>query len=500
MTSTTSPIIAQAQDQFEALLEVVAGPGNRELSAAAAELTIFRGLLRLGATLLGLFFEQRGAERPVGPVISPAGVSLPYHDRRSISYTSIFGKLTIWRHAFTVTGQPVICPLDAELSLPARCYSDLLLEWAAYGATAGAYRESQTMLERLLELPVSVQAIETGVQEAAADVAAFVTEPVAAPTSEPPGRLLVVQADGKGVPMVPAETGATPASRAVRRGKGQPSGTKKEAIVTAVYTIEPAERSPAEVAARLLPAAEVPASGRPVKPPTWPRPVNKELRASLDGKTAAVTRLAARADEYDGPGITQRVALTDGADALQRAMLTLLPTYTLVLDIIHAVEYLWAAANGLLGERHPDRTDWVRTCLVQLLSGQVTAVISDLEGVAEAGTTSAAARAQLLRTAGYYRRNAPFMRYDAYLAAGWPIGTGVIEGACGHLVKDRMEQAGMRWTKVGAQAVLDLRAVRLNGEWDAYWAFHRRRAHARRYGSAPPALVPVDLHGLAPAA
>lgn len=300
--------------------------------------------------------------------------------------------------------------------------------------------------------------------------------------------------------MVPAETGAAPASRAVRRGKGQPSGTKKEAIATAVYTIEPAERSPTEVVARLLPAAEAPASDRPVKPPTWPRPRNKELRASLDGKTAAVTRLAARADEYDGPGITQRVALTDGAEALQRAMLTLLPAYTLVLDIIHAVEYLWDAANGLLGERHPDRADWVRTRLEQLLCGQVAAVIRDLEGLAEASTTSATARAQLLRTAGYYRRNAPFMRYDMYLAAGWPIGTGVIEGACGHLVKDRMEQAGMRWTKVGAQAVLDLRAVRLNGEWDAYWAFQRRRAHARRYGSAPPALVPIDLHILAPAA
>jgi hypothetical protein len=267
-----------------------------------------------------------------------------------------------------------------------------------------------------------------------------------------------------------------------------------------VYTIEPAERSPAEVVARLLPAAEAPASDRPVKPPTWPRPLNKELRASLDGKTAAVARLATRASQYDGPGITQRLALTDGADALQRAVQTLLPDYSLVLDIIHAVEHLWDAANSLLGERHPDRSDWVRSRLEQLLSGQVAAVILDLDGVAEATTTSPAARAQLLRTAGYYRRNAPFMRYGEYLAAGWPIGTGVVEGACGHLVKDRLEQAGMRWTKAGAQAVLDLRAVRLNGEWDAYWLFHRRRAHARRYGSPPPSLVPIDLHVLAQAA
>jgi hypothetical protein len=157
------------------------------------------------------------------------------------------------------------------------------------------------------------------------------------------------------------------------------------------------------------------------------------------------------------------VALTDGADALQRAMPTLLPTYTLVLDIIHASS-TWAAANASW-RAPPDRADWVRSRLARLPERPGRAVISDLDGVAEASTTSPTARAQLLRTAGYYRRNAPFMRYDAYLAAGWPIGTGVIEGACGHLVKDRMEQAGMRWTKVGAQAILDLRAVRLNGEW-----------------------------------
>ena len=170
-----------------------------------------------------------------------------------------------------------------------------------------------------------------------------------------------------------------------------------------------------------------------------------------------MTRVAARAGAYDGPGITQRVALTDGAAALQRAMLTLLPTDTRGLAIIHAVESLGAAANGRLGARHPDRTDWVRARLEQLLNGQVAAVSSDLEEGAAVSTTSPTARAHLLRTAGSDRRHAPFMRSDASLAAGWPSGTGGMEGACGHLVKDRMEQAGMRWTTVGAQAVLDLR-------------------------------------------
>ena len=104
-------------------------------------------------------------------------------------------------------------------------------------------------------------------------------------------------------------------------------------------------------------------------------------------------------------------------------------------------------------------------------------------------------RQAVRRTIGYYQRNRPYMRYDEYLARGWPIGTGVIEGACGHLVKERMQQAGMRWTKAGAQAVLDLRAVRLNSDWDRYWQFHRQVQHHRHYGTSAP--VPERAEGQA---
>jgi hypothetical protein len=98
-------------------------------------------------------------------------------------------------------------------------------------------------------------------------------------------------------------------------------------------------------------------------------------------------------------------------------------------------------------------------------------------------------RQAVRRTVGYYRRNRTHMHDDEYLARGWPIGTGVVEGACGHLVKDRMEQAGMRWTQAGAQWVLDLRAVRLNGHWETYWQLHRQQQHQRLYGHSM--LAPV---------
>jgi hypothetical protein len=492
MTSTTDAIIAQVHREVEGLLGIVTGPGSQQQSAAAIESTIFRQVLKLGAMLLGLFFETRGAVKPVGPIRSEDGTPLRYHDRRSIGYLSIFGKLRVWRHAFTAPGQPVVCPLDGELSLPERCYSDVLREWATYGVTDGAYRASQTVLERVLGVTLSVQAIETAVAEDATDVAAFLTAPVVASPEARPGSLLVVQADGKGVPMVPGETGVPTRQREIRRKRGQPPGIKKEAMVTAVYTLDPTPRRPDDVLATLLPL-DGDVAPAPAEWADRSRPVGKELRATLDGKTAAVTRLAERTAQYDGPHIQQRLALTDGDDALQRALRDALPDYPLVLDIIHALEHLWEAANGLLGERHPERTAWVRTRLGQLLHGQALAVAADLRTVAAAPTSRATASALLTRTAGYYERNAPYMRYDVYLADGWPIGTGVVEGACRHLVKDRLEQAGMRWTRSGAQALLDLRAIRLNGAWDAYWRFHRRRQHRLRYPNSPPDQLPVDL-------
>jgi hypothetical protein len=133
--------------------------------------------------------------------------------------------------------------------------------------------------------------------------------------------------------------------------------------------------------------------------------------------------------------------------------------------------------------------------LEPLLAGQTDAVITALEAKGHEPTCTVPQRQAVRRAVGYYRRNPPYMHDDEYLARGWPIGTGV-EGACGHLVKERMEQAGMRWTQGGAQVVLDLRAVRLNGHWDAYWPFHRPQQHQRLYGTSAPAPALAEAQAL----
>jgi hypothetical protein len=370
--------------------------------------------------------------------------------------------------------------------LPARRYADLLQEWAAYGATDESYRESQTVLERILGLALSLQAIETAVMEAAGDVTTFYEQPAEPAIPRPAATILVVQADGKGVPMVQPPT----ESPSVRLAKGQKRTKKKEAIVTALYTISPYQRTPQDVVAALLQdSSRSELAARP-------QPVGKDLRATLAGKADAMSCLAQRVAQREGPHIQQRVALTDGAEALQQQMVTHFPEHTLVLDIIHATEYLWDTANALLGETHPHRTAWVSAYLEPLLAGQSDAVITALEAEGKDPTCTVTQRQALQRTVGYYRRNRPYMRYDEYLACGWPIGTGVVEGACGHLVKDRMAQSGMRWTPGGAQAVLDLRAVRLNGHWDPYWRFHRQQQHHRLYGRSAPAPALAEAQAL----
>jgi len=97
-----------------------------------------------------------------------------------------------------------------------------------------------------------------------------------------------------------------------------------------------------------------------------------------------------------------------------------------------------------------------------------------------------AAKAKALATViGYLENNREFMRYDVYLAAGYPIGSGVAEGACRHLVKDRLEQTGMRWARDGAQAMLYVRATYLNGDWEAFQDYRINREQRELYGPQP---------------
>ena len=335
-------------------------------------------------------------------------------------------------------------------------------------------RQAVGFIERLLGQRLSSNAAQGMVSQDAQAVEGYY-EQKAPPEPATEACILVAQADGKGVPLVREEAAAAK----VRLGKGEKRMKKKESIVTSLYTIEATPRSPEAVVASFFHAEESPSAQEAPQPH---RPVNKQLWATLDGKDSALQRLAHQVNQRDGNHILHRVALADGCEALQTRMMNALPGFTLVLDFIHANEYLWKVANKLFGEQGTQRAPWVEKQTRQILSGSTQAVIDELRRLRSLSRRTNSQIETLDTTANYFERNLPYMRYDHYLAQGWPIGTGVIEGTCRHLVKDRMEQSGMRWTQPGAQAVLDLRAVRINGDWDDYQRFHRGRQHHRLYG------------------
>jgi hypothetical protein len=486
MTANPEPMVQPRQGEFQNLLVYVTGSDARSQTANTVELTLFRRLLALGKALLRRFFVTRAAMRPAEPVTAPDGTRLPDHDQRPTTSSSVFGNVCFARHALTTPGQAGRCPLDAELSLPARCDSDLLREWAVYGATDESSRESQTILARILGLSLSLQAIESAVVEAGGDVTTC-DEPPTEPTPSPSeGTILVVQADGPGVPMVQPP----PQTPVARLAKGQKRTQQKEAVVTALYPMSPYQRTPQEVVAALLQDPDRP------EPAGRPQPIGNELRATFEGKAAAMSDLGQRVTQHDGPPIQQHVALTDGAEALPQQVVTHVPASTFILDIIQATEDLWDTAHVLLGETHPHRLAWVRAYLEPLLAGQTDAVITALEAAGHDPRHTATPRQAVRRTVGDDRRNRPYRRSNEYLAHGGPMGTGVVDGACGHLVNARMEQAGRRWTPGGAQAVLDLRAVRLNGHGDAYWPLHRQQQHQRLYGPSAPGPALAEARAL----
>lgn len=469
MSFNSTQMIHQLRQDFEQLLQAVKGPEAHSATVDQMERFLFRKILRMGFNLLKLFILTRVESESHAPLMEEGEEGLPYHSQKSRKHFSIFGKLTFGRAYFYKSGQGGKCPLDEALNMPERCYSDLLMETADLLAVSGAYRKGLQVMERLLGLKLSELAVETAVAEHSQDVEAYYAQKASFPVAEE-GSILVAQADGKGVPMV-----RSGADDKARRGKGDKKTRKKEAIAIAVYTIEPYQRTPRQVVDALF---------KKKKPPsTRPVPQHKQIFASMEGKERTIGRLAAWVRHREGEHIGERVALTDGAIPLQRQMLNNLPNFTLILDIIHVNEYLWQAGNALYGETDSHRAEWVEEQMFDILSSHSDRVIRQLEDKVATMSPDSQAAKTLQRIANYLRRNQPYMDYATYLLRGWPIGTGVIEGVCRHLVKDRMELSGMRWTVAGAEAMLALRSVSENGDWDDFHEFRRRQCHQRLYAA-----------------
>jgi hypothetical protein len=478
----------EAHSIFWTLVERLRAAAEEHQPIHRVEETLFGELLKMGRSLLQAFLALSG-DGDVGPNLAVAGEGpsespqvLPRLDTpRTRPYLSIFGEVPIARVCYG-QGRVEAAPLDAQLHLPGRQYSYLYQQWLGAFVIDDAHAEAIKKLETILGLGVSVRASEDLNREQASDVEPYQNHlPVPDPAEE--GPILVVTADCKGVPLVRSALGPEEATAAPlpalanqRRGKGEKANKKKMAAVGAVYTIDPFVRTAEEVIDEVM--REKAAKRRP-------RPANKRVRAELlVGKVALFLWLADEVVRRNPSGTKPLVFLSDGERALHDRQNEYLPEDVIcILDLFHVLERLWKAAWCFFDEATQRREahQWVEKSLRMLLEGKVRYVVGGLRQMMTKRHLKGARRKTIREVTGYLARNRGRMKYDEYLAAGYPIGSGVVEGACRHLVKDRLERAGMRWVPSGAQAMLDLRGTYLNGDWESFWTYHVEQEDDRLY-------------------
>jgi hypothetical protein len=320
--------------------------------------------------------------------------------------------------------------------------------------------------------------------------------------------LLILSTDGKGIVMRHEdlrEATRLAAEKKVykletRLTPGEKSDRKRMAQVATVYSVAPWPRTAADV---LHTQRDEDVEAR------RPKPQDKRVWASVEKHSRKVVRAIFEEALRRDPDRQRRwVVLVDGEPKQLRAVKAearrVGVKVTILLDIVHVLEYVWKAARAIFGESSAEAEKWVGDRLLALLTGRTGGeVAATIRWWANRRKSkiSAPARA-LIATACKYlanRTRTRMMRYADALRDGLPIATGVIEGACRYLVKDRMDRTGSRWSLTGAEAILRLRAVRASGDFDAYWQFHlareKHRNHASRYADAQ---IPDPLPALRP--
>lgn len=459
-SSDTSP----AYVEFSQLESWLASSSALQLPLHQIESQQLAKGLEVQRLLLQAHLQHRG-NGDVGPALQlhqQDGDVLYSHRRLGArSLTTVFGTVELVRMGYSRPGAPSLYPLDKAMALPARSFSYELQRRLVKAAVQGPFLESVQTIAELTGVSVSKRSLEEILPDAAKDFDAFYQQRSVA---TPAGSILVAAVDGKGIPMI-KPCGAQPRARLT---KGQKANKKRMATVATVFTRMPWVRTPQQVIESLFPTSR-PVSGDAPPPP---RPENKRVWASLlKGKTAVIKEVAEEMDRRDPSLSLTRVALTDGERALQIRVEQKL-NVTLILDLMHVLEKLWKAAYVFHKEGSLEADLWVLDRALQILFGEVGQVVKGIRQSITKRRLSGPKREKLDAIANYLYRNRSRMCYDEYLAKGWPIASGPVEGACKNLIKDRMERSGMRWTEQMAEAIVQLRAIYLSGDFDRYWQFH----------------------------
>jgi len=487
-TGTLDTEFTASRQHFNSMVDFLAG----DTCAALQHGQLEEHLTEVGRELIRLLQQDHANLRAVreqrrDEVAEPDGtIHTRVEHGHARTLATVFGPITVARIAYRAPWSTNLYPADAAWNLPAEKYSFGLRKLAAIESGRGSYEQATAAITRATGLRLGNRQVSELAGRAATDIDDFYQT---RDLPEVAGDILALSFDGKGIVVRPdalragTAKAATSAKLTTRLSKGEKRNRKRMAEVGALYEVIPAPRTPADI---ITEATTTP--GDTTARAAGPRTVGKWLTASVTDTTAQViTAVFDQAQRRDPDHARTWIALVDGnnhqIDKIKAHSRRLHVPIPIIIDFIHVLEYVWKAAWCFHPEGDPHAETWVAEKALGNLSGNAGLVAAAIRRTATRRGLTHEQRRNADTAADYLHNKKRYLDYPAALAAGWPIATGVIEGACRHLVKDRMDVTGARWGLDGAEAILKLRALTSNGDFDAYWTFHMRQEQLRVHNS-----------------
>lgn len=479
-------VFTQAKEQYEEIITRLISDDMRAQEHGVVE----RYLKKQGDELLrrmlqGYLDIRSRDEMKHKSVTGQDGIARSHRRSNCLRQLStIFGQVKLSRTGYSKPGVSHKYPLDAALNLPPDKYSHGLRLVVGQSAAKESFDGVVESVKQHTSGKVPKRQAEQLVKKVSQDFDAFYDRKREQSAND--GDLLVLTTDAKGI-VVRQEDLRESTRRAAekaqhkkktRLSRGEKSNRKRMAQVASVYEVEPHKRTAEEI----MDSSDVSRSRRKKRP----RPTNKRVWASIEkGSGEVITQMFEEASRRDPEKRRKWVVLVDGNQDqirhIEAAAKALNASIVMVMDFIHALEYLWKAAYALFGEDSPDAEHWVQRSAIKLLNSKASRVSADMRSRATKQDLADEQRKPVDKCASYLLNNKHRLDYKTALENGWPIATGIIEGACRHLIKDRMDITGARWSLVGAESVLRLRALHSSGDFDRYMKFHNQQEQKRNY-------------------
>lgn len=469
------------------MVHFLTGPNGKTMSHAEVENYIKeQGNEFLRRLLQGYFDHRHIQEERRSEIIGSDEIARTSRRCRSRKLESIFGQVDIKRRAYEHAGANSLHLIDASLNMPPNKYSHGLEKIVAKELAKGSTDAAVELIDRMTGGHVPKRQVLEAAIRVSLDFEAFYRQGLGSHPEADKDAIMVLSTDGKGIVM--RQEGLREATRKAaqreqhkkltRLSKGEKKNRKRMATVASVYSIKPYIRDPDDM---LVYLEDDPPAPRP-------RPENKRVWASIERTgEQVISEMFAEALRRDPKQQLPWVILVDGEPhqlkRIKRALKKHKLSATIVVDFIHVLEYLWKAAYGFFDADDECVEDWVLDQAVAVLKGKASQVAAGMRRSATRHKMPSNQRQPIDKCADYLLKYKSMLRYGQYLAKGFPIATGVIEGACRHLISDRLDITGARWSVAGAEAVLKLRSLNSSGDFDAYFKFYQTQEYHRNYVS-----------------